>query len=551
VAIGVVAIVALITAAGVFVLSGAGGAARSLTAGNAPKSTLVFVDLRTDLPGDQHQKLADFMTHFPGFKDRAQFENGFDELLNRITGQISPQLTYTSAFKTWATGEVSLAVTDLGPGLSDALVSALTGSASPAQVAAPSGCLIAALRDRAAGERWVASEVARGGLVFTPSQYAGTTLYESQSSTPAMGYAFTDKVFLAGTLDAVRAGLDAPKLGSLADSAGYRESMDVLRRDSVARFYIDAAAIVRQMLAPLPESVRSAYGLVGLSLPDISGWVAGSVRAESDHIVVEVAVSGSNKATSPDNRESTMARGLPASTIAVLEVHSVGAVYTRAFDLLAGSGTPEQKDMAKQIGKTLDSFGGIAWLGDADFVLTRSGASYSGGLVVRTPDAGTAAGKKTMLTNLLSLASAGLGGQTDGMKLSVSEETYKGTPISVYTIGNGSLDGFRFSIAARDDLLFAGMDDTFVKQMLDTTPGASLADQDRFRDVMSKAGASNSGFGYLDVASIVDDLGRAALGTDPGTYNLYYAPYFDNLGAVAYSALEGQSVVLRIVVTAR
>jgi hypothetical protein len=66
IAFGVVLCVALVTAAGAFVLSGAGGAAKSLTAGSAPKATIMFADLRTDLPGDQHQKLADFMSHFPG-----------------------------------------------------------------------------------------------------------------------------------------------------------------------------------------------------------------------------------------------------------------------------------------------------------------------------------------------------------------------------------------------------------------------------------------------------------------------------------------------------
>ena len=169
VAIAVVTVVTLVSAAGVFFLSGGGGAAKSLTAGNAPQETLVFVDFRTDLPGDQHQKLADFMTHFPGFKDRAQFENAFDELLNRVTSQISPELTYTSAFKAWTSGEISIAVTDLG--LTAGLISG----------AAPQGALIVSLKDRDAAEAWVASEAARRGLIFTASTYAGTTLHQAGS----------------------------------------------------------------------------------------------------------------------------------------------------------------------------------------------------------------------------------------------------------------------------------------------------------------------------------------------------------------------------------
>ena len=70
VAVAVVAIVALITAAGTFVLSGAAGA-RSLTASVAPQNTVFFMEVRSDLPGDQRSKLADFMSHFPGFAGQA------------------------------------------------------------------------------------------------------------------------------------------------------------------------------------------------------------------------------------------------------------------------------------------------------------------------------------------------------------------------------------------------------------------------------------------------------------------------------------------------
>ena len=58
----------------------------------APKNSIFFMEVRTDLPGDQRAKLADFMSHFPGFQDRAQFDNALDELLNMLTGEVSPDL---------------------------------------------------------------------------------------------------------------------------------------------------------------------------------------------------------------------------------------------------------------------------------------------------------------------------------------------------------------------------------------------------------------------------------------------------------------------------
>ena len=107
------------------------------------------------------------MSHFPGFKDRAQFDNAYDEILNQVTSRISPDLTYTSAFKGWATGELSVALTSLG-----------TSSSTSA-----GGAVIVALKDRTAGEAWVSSEIARTGMTFTSQDYAGTKLYSATQAT--------------------------------------------------------------------------------------------------------------------------------------------------------------------------------------------------------------------------------------------------------------------------------------------------------------------------------------------------------------------------------
>jgi hypothetical protein len=79
-----------------------------------PKNAVAFLEIRTDLPGDQHAQLADFLSHFPGFKDRAQFDTAMDKLLNKLTGGISPDLQYSSAFKPWLEGEVSMAAMVVG-----------------------------------------------------------------------------------------------------------------------------------------------------------------------------------------------------------------------------------------------------------------------------------------------------------------------------------------------------------------------------------------------------------------------------------------------------
>jgi hypothetical protein len=541
VAIAVVTVVTLVSAAGVFFLSGGGGAAKSLTAGNAPQETLVFVDFRTDLPGDQHQKLADFMTHFPGFKDRAQFENAFDELLNRVTSQISPELTYTSAFKAWTSGEISIAVTDLG----------LTAGLIPG--AAPQGALIVSLKDRDTAEAWVASEAARRGLTFTASTYAGTTLHQAGFGADGVAYALTDRVLLAGNIDAVKAGLDAPASGSLAELETYQTAMGSLSGDHVAAFYMDPRAILRSEAETLVGSLGPIGELVDVSSLDFASapaWAAGSVRAESDRMTAEIKVPKPAEAPLSGSRESVLTRYLPGSTAAMIEVHSLSEISTHLIDGLVGqSSTDQQRQLIDQIAEAVGAIGGVDWIGDMALLATADGSGYGGGLVVKTPDADTAATKKALFSNLGVLADA-----TElltGVSVSQSEWEYKGTSVSRLTIAGLAAEPVTLDLASHGDLLIVGYGEDFMKQMLDTTENTSLAAQDEYRRAMGYAGLFNSGMAYADLAAIVDDMGRAMFSSDPASYDLNIAPYLENLSGAACSAIDGQTVTLRIVVTAR
>ena len=548
VAICTVLVVSLVTVAGAFVLSGAAGATKSLTAGYAPKDTAVFLDVRADLPGDQHQNLADFMSHFPGGKDRAQFDGAFNDILNRITGAISPDLTYTWALRDWTTGEVSLAVTSFGSltnqayyAVASALASQDPGLAPLLQLnrPQPSGVLIVALKDRAAGEKWVTSEIARTGVQFVAQDYAGTSLYVAQQATGGltMAYAFTDKVLLAGEVGAVKAALDAPSQGSLAGAAGYSAAMKALSGDCIATFYADPAALLRQELGALSGP--------NLDLSSMPAWVAGSVRAEADRIAVEIKMPKAAGSLSPGNRESALASQLPGSTVGVLEIHSIGSLVGQGLTAFTSALPSSQAQVGKQIQDALSVIGGVDWIGDGAVVLTGTGTTYGGGLVIKTPDNKTAAGKKAMITNLISLAGSAYG-------ITQTDETYKGTTITTIRVPTGTSGGpVLIGVAVKDDLLVAGYGDAFAKDVIDTEAGNSLASQSDFRTVMAAAGKSNFEYGYWNVPATVHQIGQALLRMNPDAYNLNYKPYFDHLGGVAFASIDGSTVTLRFVVTAR
>ena len=520
----IVVAVVVATAAGLFALSGAAGS-KSLTASIAPKNSVAFLEVRTDLPGDQHARLADFMSHFPGFKDRAQFDNALDEMLNKLTSEVSPDLRYSSAFKPWMEGEVSIAVTDITS----------VASQSPPGVVA-----IFALKDRAAAETWVTSELNRSSIKTTSQDYAGTKLYATGSGVSQGAYAFTPQALLLGTVDGVKAALDTAAKGSLADNPKYQAAMKSLSGDSMARFYVDAGSYLASMLG----SQASGLSVVGVATKDLPTWIAGSVRAESDRMVVDVAMPRAT-GSGADNHTSRLASALPGSTVGVFEAHSIGAQITKQLDALATGQSGALGDSIKSVKDTLATFGGVDWLGDGVAVVTKDGSTYGGGLVVEATDAATAKAKAATITNLAALAGGSL-------KLTSRGETYKGIDVTVISIPGGP-DGqpVEVAVAAKDNLVVAGYTDAFVKAVIDTTPESSLASGSDYVAVMSAAGANNMSSVYVNIPALEDQIGQALQASQSSRWTVDYKPYFDHLGGVGYTVVDGNTVILRLVVMAK
>ena len=524
----VVLTVALVTAAGAFVLSGAAGA-KSLTASAAPKNALAFLEVRVDLPGDQRAKLADFMSHFPGFQDRAQFDNALDELLNRLTGSVSPDLSYTSAFKPWMEGEVSIAAMDIGT------VTAGKTTALPTSVA------IFALKDRTAAEGWIAAELGRQKIVTTSQDYAGTVLFTTGSgaNAGAYAYAFTSQDLLVGTVRGVKAALDSKAGGSLADNANYQAAMDSLSGDSLARFYVDPRGLLSAEIDA--ASAAGSKATFAAAAQDLPAWMAGSVRAESNRLVVSVAYPRT-AATAAGNHVSRLASSVPGNAAAVFELHSAGKAITQALAAYAAQ-MPGDKTL-QTIRGYLAQIGGVDWLGDGVAVVTKNGATIGGGVLVEAPDAATASAKVASIANLVTLA----GGT---MKITASDETYKGSTITVIHIPASSQTGatpIDIAVAAKGNLIVGGYSDAFVKAVLDTTAATSLASQADYSAVMTAAGSSNQQSFYVNVAAVEDEIGRALFGS---RWTADYKPYFDHLGSVAGATVDGNTVILRLVVMAK
>ncbi len=115
VAIGVVALIALGIAL-VAILAGRGGL-DAIAPRYLPATTIQYLDVRFDLPGDQRQEVAKLLALFPGFEDASTLDIKADDTFERLVKAATDgKASYTSDIKPWFGGQVAEGVTGL-PGL--------------------------------------------------------------------------------------------------------------------------------------------------------------------------------------------------------------------------------------------------------------------------------------------------------------------------------------------------------------------------------------------------------------------------------------------------
>ncbi len=151
-----------------------------------------------------------------------------------------------------------------------------------------------------------------------------------------------------------------------------------------------------------------------------------------------------------------------------------------------------------------------------------------------------------LVNNLVTLAGGSLGITSRG-------ENYKGVEITLINIPPSQTGGtpVEIALAAKDDHIVAGYTDAFVKAVIDTTSGNSLASQADYAAVMSAVGSSNAMSSYVNVPALMDQLGPALFSASPSQWSLDYKPYFDHVGGIGSAVVDGNTVILRFVVTAK
>lgn len=499
---------------------------------------LVVVELRPELPGDQRDRLAEFLSHFPGFKDRTTLEQKLDESFDLLISQHSNgELSYRDDVKPYLGGPAVLAASGLEPDAGGNLPFIL--------VMTTDGGADCALPEASAAQ----AETYRDAALQVST--AGASL--------ACG--LDDRYAIVGSPDAVRSAIDTKRDGgSIAEDATYREATSSLEGDHLGAVFVNARELMERALAAMPATPG-----MSLALPtdDIPTWVAMQVRAEGDALVYDSVASKPTGLPLPSGpaHASDLADRLPGSTVVAFEGHDVGETIKLAVDHLADD--PATSEMSQQLQDALRMVGGLdaltGWIEDAAIVGTVDGDQFGGGAVLAATDANRAAATLASIRNLITLA----GSQAP---ITLQEIDHAGTTIYVLDLGDmGSLFGLSrgmmggtsgtdlvLAFAQRDDLVILGASLAFVESVLDVHDGASLADNVRYRHALERAGATNRGQGFVDIAAILEAAELQLTGDAAASWDANTKPWVSPFEGLAFSAQhDGDRMSGRVVITVR
>jgi hypothetical protein len=485
-----------------------------------PATAMGFGELRLDLPGDQHDQLAAFMAHLPGFADPASFDTKLDQALDQVlSSSTGGATTWTGGIKTWSNGQVAVGVL----GLPDP-------ATAPAGTS-PSLVVGVGVKDRAALESWFSANVA--GPTPVTEVYSGTTI----TSVGTTSFAITDQYLLISPAVAdIKTSLDvlAGTTPSLADDPGFQAAATSMGSPNLGEFYITTAS-----LKPLIEqqlSTQSGGAALIAQLANLPAWVGGYAQVAADHLTVGASVPVADGGT-PSVRETDLAAHYPSGTLLYLEVRDLGKMID---GLLAQVKTQLAADpkYTKTISSLEQQFGPLdqllAFVQDGAVGVSFDGQQLSAGIVATLSNEAVAKSRLQLLTGLLGLLAGG-----DNSPFTVSLPDANGvTTITLKPTANIPSDlpfTPAISIGVKDGHLYLGLGD-FASTAIAQDPANSLATDPRYSAALTEAGTPNGGVIWVDLAAAAPLVANITHAADDPNYTTNIKPWIDALDYLVSTA---------------
>jgi hypothetical protein len=510
-----------------------------------PATTVQYLDVRFDLPGDQRQEVAELLSRFPGFEDASTLELKADDTFDRLVGEATDgEASYTADIKPWFGGQVAMAVA----GLPD-IGSLITGGGQGGLELPLVGLI--SVKDATAAETAVgrvAAEAQAAGLTVVSADVEGhpTWTFSDDGATDAGDRSATvtltnDMLVVGMDPDVVAESVQLGTQGgaTLAGSQAFEEATAGLPAARLSTLYIDGTA--------LRLAAGAAASVPGLEvvLAAVPESIAGALTVKDGAVVLtgrSVARDGASPLT---EARSTLADRVPAATLAFAETRAVGAVVGSFL----GGITSEQGTEA--FGLPVETIEGLlgadledlfAWVGDVAIVGLADDGAPAAALVVAVTDQAAAQQRVEQLTAALQLAAI-----SGGMTLTSSEAA--GTTITTVTVSQDGRD-VPLSFALGEGVFVLGYGEASVRTILTVTPETALAADAAYQATMAAAGPStNAGSAYVDMSGLRAAIEPSVPAGQRDRYEQEVKPWllpFDQLGAVVYqdgSAVVGQAII--------
>lgn len=541
--VGVATVLVVGLLGAVFVLARPGGGTPSTVARYAPADTVTYLELNENLPGDQHNLLAQFMSHFPGFADQAAFDTKLDETLQSVFDSNPVGVSWSADIKPWFGG----------------LIGVFGSTVTPSSGTPPSMTVALTIKpdQRQALEAWLLPLM---GSDWQQSTYQGSTVWTGQmpDANEPVNVTWSDEALVVSTrVEDLQAALDvrADRTPGLADDQVFIQQLGALHADRLGTFYFDG----RSMAQTLYDQVNNQ--LPGSDIADyfvnaVQVRIVGEVRADGDHLTVtsrmtRVLDGGDKPATVdlpplPSNRTSTLAELAPKDALMYAEVRDVGQTISWIIDkgltaLPSASGAPiDLSSLGNLLGSPPQEF--FDFIVDASVSVSGTSAKPDFGLVASVDDMAIASSRIQKITALLRTLTQFGGGVT------FTDEQHGGDTVTVITFSAPGTQGSETTLAMSlsNGRLLLGTHD-FVTTALDRTRDQSLAARPEYQAALNAGGTSNAGVVFIDIAALRTAYENMLPTESTSDYNLNEQPFLEPLSNVSVvNVTDGNTVVSHV-----
>ena len=237
VAAGLIALVVASTAVATLVLTSS--QTTSTVLGYVPADSVAYGELRLDLPGDQRQNVAEFLSKFPGFADQAALDTKLDEVLDRLVSEgTDGKQTFTKDVKPWFDGQLGFAIGAIPSG----------AAADPEALAKDAHALmLLSVKDAALARTWFNDTLGANGVTGTTETYNGTelTVFEAAKLPTQAAFAIVDgKVAIAGDVASVKAAIDTKGSSAVTKSEAVVAAQTSMPGDDLGFMFVNVKSIM-------------------------------------------------------------------------------------------------------------------------------------------------------------------------------------------------------------------------------------------------------------------------------------------------------------------